>query len=683
MPSCPLCHLKWSLSLGLLSTALAPAADCLSLEGVTVTPHLQSVEMRYRREPDRSLGARVQIYLRNASEQTIVLPPDTAIRLRNQTPAALLAADEWSWHDLPEAWTNQPLTLPPGALTVWSWNGKREKWGAGTETDLAIKPPPNSPWGAITLHIPIARPDAWISAITFLGSETNPCPDTVLLHLANQGREPLRIEACRLWLPLTNATWRALLPTAWRTDLELSPPEGAIPPGDRACVRIRTGPLPLTYAALEVRLRRGKDQIVTLWGHVRVKREWFDISGGWVNSDLRGRSSLTTEPYLKTLRRMHINTAHIAQVPGYTDHPDLYSQYPLKYFNRLEPVAEFDTPEVLPRVHAVEFMGEPQYGGGRPVPPMEVWRALARYQGTRLSTTVTHSEERVWRFYAGLSDFPHYDAYRVTAPSADAWSLYGRWGGEHLRWGAPLETIGEMTRSLRELNRPGPVACWSQGASTGWERYGGRQRTAPTPDELRMQAYQALAARITSLYWFNLSLAALVEFPDLIDPIARVGREIRMLDRYYLEGDAFNHTRLSRDGKPDWDLSVIAGPNGALCFAMDLAYEPDPREKVFKFGPPRTASLSFPLPAYLSEPSEVLRVDADSITPIPFDQLGNRIRINERCGAVNVFVVAARPGVARELAQRREALLRYENSFGFDPASRSEDLAQLRQALHR
>jgi hypothetical protein len=96
-------------------------------------------------------------------------------------------------------------------------------------------------------------------------------------------------------------------------------------------------------------------------------------------------------------------------------------------------------------------------------------------------------------------------------------------GRRAIRWGSPLETIGEMTRSLRELNRPRPIAYWSQGAHHDWNGYGGRKRGSPTPDELRLQAYHALSSRITSLYWFNLSLRSLVTFPDLIEPITRVG----------------------------------------------------------------------------------------------------------------------------------------------------------------
>jgi hypothetical protein len=73
-------------------------------------------------------------------------------------------------------------------------------------------------------------------------------------------------------------------------------------------------------------------------------------------------------------------------------------------------LARYDTEEMLPTIHAVEFIGEPQYGGGRPVPPQEVWEMLAPYQSSRLPTSVTLSEERTWRYYAGLSDYPHDDA---------------------------------------------------------------------------------------------------------------------------------------------------------------------------------------------------------------------------------------------------------------------------------
>jgi hypothetical protein len=436
--------------------------------------------------------------------------------------------------------------------------------------------------------------------------------------------------------------------------------------------------LPLTYAALEVRLSDAGGKPITVWTHQRIKREVFDISGGWVASKLGSSNTLHSEPYLKTLSRMHINAGMHEHVPGYSDTP-LFEKYPLKYMNRLQPVARYDTESMLPRIHAVEFLGEPQYGGGKPVSPQDCWKAFAPYAPTRLPTSVTHSEERVWRFYAGISDYPHYDAYRVTAPSPDAWGQYDRWGGQRIRWGAPLETIGDMSRSLRELNRPRPVAYWSQGPHHDWRGYGGRKRGSPTPDELRLQAYHALASRITSLYWFNPSLHSLVAFPDLIEPMTRVGREIRMLEEYWLEGDATSHERMLRDGQSDWDLDVVAGPRGALLFALDLAYTPDSEEHVFKFGPPREATFLFPLPAYLRAPAEIFRVDADGVTQVQHTVSDGFVEIRDRVSRAAIYVAAANAGERARIEMRRQVLIARENAFGFDPAGKPADLAVLQE----
>jgi len=650
--------------------------DVLTLQGVTVTPHVQSRDMRYRKDTDFSLGGRTQIFVQNTSLSPVFLKPDTDIRLRGRTPKALLEADEWAWYDFPDAWED-PLTLAPEALTVWTWNGKRAEWGAGSSADLRVGIAGEA---AAQCQIRLAKARAGLSAVTFLSDKDTPFPDRLIFHVANQAEGALRLEACRLWLPKTNATWRVLVPQAWLSDLDSFPKDGVIPVGDRGGAVVSTGALPLTYVALEVRLRDAQNDPVTVWAHLRIKREVFDISGGWVSSRINGRSALTFEPYLKTLRRMHINTGHIGKVGGYTDNPELYARYPLKRFNKLADFQRYDTDAMLPQIHAVEFLGEPQYGGGRPVHPMEVWRKLTPYQPTRLVTTVTHSEERIWRFYAGLSDYPHYDAYRVNAPAADSWRMYERWGAERIRWGAPLETIGTMTRSLRELNRPASIAYWSQGANN-WGRYGGRQRNSPTPQELRAQAYHALAARITSLYWFNLSLKSLVSFPDLIEPISLVGREIRLLEDYYLKGDASHYERLTRDGRPDWDVSVVAGPIGALLFALDLDYQVDTKEKVFRFGPARDAVIEFELPIYVRDPVSVLRINAHEVTSVPFDVIAQGVRIKGTFGDVNVFVATHQHGAQEKLEARRQALAASEASLGFDPARDNTDLEQLKAIL--
>jgi len=255
--------------------------------------------------------------------------------------------------------------------------------------------------------------------------------------------------------------------------------------------------------------------------------------------------------------------------------------------------------------------------------------------------------------------------------------MYDRWDGQKIRWGSPLETIGEMTRSLRETSRPTPIAYWSQGAHSGWDRYGGRNRTSPTPDELRLKAYHALSSRITSLYWFNLSLKSIVKFRDLIDEIARVGREIKMLERFYLEGAAYRYKQIQHEGKPDWDLASIASPDAALLFALDLDYKADPAEKIFRFGPPRPSSFEFELPEYLRNPKDVFRIDSDGIHEVRHQSIANGVQIQDKVSKVAAYVATASPNLREQLESRRLDLIRFEEFFQFNPARSDADFETL------
>ena len=612
----------------LLLPLTACGEDSASVVGVTVVPHNIAENMRYRRPRDSSLAAKVQLFVQG---------PALPKMFDGKTPSELLESGDWAWHDM--ASTVKP---PDGAITVWTFNGKSSRWGVGESFNVLAE-------GIRETSIDISKPLRWISAATFLSSDGNVQPDTVCLHVANDSDAPLSITGLRLWLPKSGATWQVLWPQ------EILPVASVVPAMDRGFVKLNTGKLPLTYAALELKISEG-----SLWTHLRIKRESFDISGGWVND------TLTQEPYLKLLSHLHVNTGQIDHISGYTDNSALYDRFPIKLFNRLWPLEKWDTDEWLPKIHAVEFIGEPQFGGGKPMPPQDVFDKLLLYRISRLPASVTLSEERTWRWYAGLSDYPHYDAYRVVAPAADAWREYDRWGGERIRWGAPLETIGDLCRSLRDLNRPVPCAYWSQGPHDGWGGGflgGGRARRSPTPDELRSQAMHAISSRITSLYWFNLSLKSLLKFPDTWEPIQRIGREIRMLEPILLEGDAYQfERRLKADGTPDWDLASIVSPSAAVLFANDTAYIADAKESIFKFGPPRAAEFSFRLPPWLRKPAQVFRMDADGIHEIEWSILNEHVTIKDTRTLDAMYIVAKDDAVRTGILQRRQVALDHEDA---------------------
>ena len=62
----------------------------LELAGITVTPHVQATGLRYRREPDQSLGGRVQLFLRNRGDSEIPMPSILVTRFRGKTPEELI-----------------------------------------------------------------------------------------------------------------------------------------------------------------------------------------------------------------------------------------------------------------------------------------------------------------------------------------------------------------------------------------------------------------------------------------------------------------------------------------------------------------------------------------------------------------------------------------------------------------
>jgi hypothetical protein len=291
------------------------------------------------------------------------------------------------------------------------------------------------------------------------------------------------------------------------------------------------------------------------------------------------------------------------------------------------------------------------------------------------------SDKSTWRLYSGLSDFPHFKAFRVCAPSSDIWTLYPRWEGKGVGWGAPLETIGEFCRSLRDLNRPNPIAAWTQGPHFDWDVRDGRKRFSPTPDEMRLQAYHALANHVSSIYWHNLSLRALVQYRDVIHEITRINREIKTLEDFYLEGDAFRCQRLFADGKPDWDLASIVGPRGAVLFALDLNYEPDRSAKTFEFKRRRDCRFNFELPGYLQKPISVFRVDAEGVYDVMYEVNGKNVSIVDKLNKVAIYVAAPSQETRNLVEGKRQGLLSYEESFQFDPANRSRDFELLRDIL--
>lgn len=637
----------------------------LRILGVHRVEHSIEAELKYDPPHTPDLSAWYQLFVFNQGGDQ--LPGRVkSILINNKSPKAWHDSGNLSWYGFPSEDPAFPEKIAAGSLMVWQFNGKDEGW---LDSNKKFKIKTELLDTAIQDELQQVR----MMSVVFTSDKREIYPNQLTIHFENNSAEDLRIDQVRLWLPKAGEAPQLLFPGKFLDEFSAWPAGRMIKKQSRTILQVSTGVLPLAYTAIEVVTRGTGGKPIHLWAYQKIKSEVFDISAGWANYPVGDRPGFLSERFLQTLQSLYINTAHYTGQKGYSDNQKLFSAYPLKYFGHLKPWHTYDHDSLLSRIHGVEILGEPQYGGGKPVDPQTVHDELKPYIQSRLTTTLTHSEERIWRYYAGLSDYPHYDAYRVTAPSADDWYLYDRWNGRRIRWGSPLETIGTMTRSLRKLNRPWPVAYWSQGPHEGWEVYGGRKRTSPTASELRAQAYHALSSGITSFYWFNLSYKSLAMYPELLEPMQRIGREIRLLESFYLTGAQWEYRRMGNGKNPQWDLSTFVAPEGVILFSLDLDYAADPKTRTFVFKKEREAVFTYRVPEWVGSEWKLLKIDANGIKEISFKYSDQQLDFSDRVSEVGIYAFVP-SATAEQIRKKYSDLLQAERQWLFDPAKKSEDL---------
>jgi hypothetical protein len=632
---------------------------------VIVTPHQFSTELRYGKAADEELGALVRLVVahREAKGKDVALE----LAFNGKKSSELLESGDWCWYEMPEnlGTANQPYTLAPGTVEVFTFNAGKAAWGVGKAFELTLTDAQSK--ATETLRMPLVPSNIQIMSVSCLAPAPGAIyPESMVMHVLNGSAEPIRIREVAVYPT-------ALASSRLKATLEFFGGQKEIAAGERGGVVAVTGKLPIRRGVVELVVDSGNGKTQAVFAPLMYKVDQFDIGSGWLDVPSKpGIVPLTRENFLKLLTRMHVNLIHNENVPGYTD-TDLCKAYPMRLMSGFTDLEKYNSDECVARIHGVDILGEPQMG----VPPMKSYEKLREYAAARYPTTVTLSDEKEWRYYAGLSDYPHFDAYRVSAPAMDSWHRYDRWDGKKISWGAPLEGVGVMTRSLLAQSRPAPIAAWAQNVHEGWRDQFMRKRKSPTPDEILTQACESLANGVKSLYWYSLQSWSLLKYRDCIEITTRIGREIRALDDLYTAGDATWHQRIAKDGKPNLDLNVVAAPKAALLFAMDLDYYPDLEAKVFKFRGPRAVEAEFPLPAWLRKPADLFRIDADGVHDVQWSVTDGGVKVSDQVDRVAVYVAAPDGNARAERAKRIENLKAAETALGFDPAANEADFMVL------
>jgi len=695
--------------------------------GIRVSPHTCIDPIFYKAsdpfEPE--MGALVQIVIRNAGKEPFkfrllfngIDPSDPRLIQSEGKPAYNVVSNiknpdripEWTWCEMPDqkAYKGKSYELGAGKTDVYTYNSYRNKWGENYTYTISIVDPEGEILDSVRLT---NKPNiANLEFISFIAEDKESIfPDSVIVHISNNTSEEFKIKKMRLYCPaadLINDPTNGLILFMETDQLVTFTRNNQLPSKGWSGFTCKTGQLPLVRGLLEVILEKsGKE--TSLWASLMFRKEQFNIGSGWLGytneSDSIFTAPISHESFLKTLKRMHINVAHTNDVNKYIA-AELQPRFTLKnMLNEFPVVYEhpeiFNTEKYIRNAERIDCLGEPNWSRTA----MESYLITKRYmlsetypaEEWHIPTSVDHSMPQRVRFFSGLTDYPSFDNYRVTAPSDDNFRRYSkRWAdvknpSREVVWGAPLETLGDITRTVHAMNKPKPIAAWSQNVHYNWDtgkEY--RTRLSPTQEEIYSQAYQILANGVTSLYWYSLEANSILLFRDAINITGRIGREIKMLEPLYISGAAYYHERKNLDGNyntPDADLNVIVTPEAALLFVNDLTYTPNTEKASasFVFKPRKIENFFFPLPEYIEKPFKVFRVDADGIYSIDYTDTKGGITINEDsifiCG---VYIVAMDEPILKEIREKRLTLIGEEESLNFDPGNNDDDFYRLRKEM--
>lgn len=607
------------------------AQDGLQIAGASVVRHVTTPDTVYRGRAIPA-GAWVQVILHNPTDRTLPMPA----LVNGREPFQWVLAGEWSWSDSPRG-------IPAGGFGVLGFNGVTPQWRPGARITLETL---RQPWSA---SFTLPEDDLTLTKISFY-----PRRGELVVHHRNDSPAPVTLQ--RVIVHSGAGFVR-------QNEANFALPPRATPAWEEDAAILSIGELPNQQVLIEAQFNNGMKR----WAMLRAKDDSFDIGAGWLDTRSQNKANPLELPLFRSLlRRLHINLVHVQNEPNSDGKP-------FRRMATFSDVKRFSQPAEAASIHCADVVGEPQHSQ---LSPWEVFRRLKPYDTAAYPTCLTLSEDIGFGFYAGLSDSPHFDAYRVNAPHADDWTGYTRFGTP-LVWGSPLESVGAMMRVLNQVNRPRPVAAWSQSTHYNWRSaMGGRRILDPTPEEMEMQAWQAVANGAQSLYWYSLESYSALRSPGLLVPTMEVGRRVRLLQELLEKGHANWHQR-----RELWDLNTVVSPAAAILFALDLDYAPDAESKTFRWKGVRALNAEFPLPHWLrGEGVRVLRVTASTVEPVAAAITPGGVRVKDSPERVGIYIATKDKQLQEKLKAALEALRRAEAAEAFDPANPSH-LGQLAELL--
>ncbi len=660
----------------------------IEILGVTVLPHTKSGNVEYNSTDSNStnekIGAVVHVYLRNKTQEDIY----PQVTLGGKTACEYLDGypQQISWASSPDTRASRkydkelsnefehfiPLTahIPAGAVDCYSFNITD---GSLIYDGVSLEITANEKSGSMTLYADYQYVS--IDRIQWSSSYNDKCyPDTFEYYLNNRSSQEAKVNYIKIY----DGT-EAYYLHYWNESKTENITDGLITvkANDVGFGKCKlSSPVIFREHLLEFNITNG-DRTYSLIYKFKPFIYDFDISVGWAGDDIE------KESYIKAISSMHFNTVIGAYGSSYYHRDEAFrKQYPIKIFGYVEsaPVSDKMTVENgvitfydIDDIHAALPFGEPQLSDSEGKhQPMRVYNKLQMYRNSPYPTNITLTHEPAFYRFAGLSDFCHYDAYRVVAPFSDAWYKYFSYAGKDkyaIYWGAPLETTGDYMRSLALMNKPNPVAAWTQGANT-WDTFPRFTKQteymdSPNPYELRVQAYLNVANGAASLYWFNIDGEDLLYYKESSVEMRNVNREFAVIGDYLAKQIPYWYER-----ENNIDLNVNIGSDYAVMFATDLNYKISDGQYKY-IGTNEEKTLRFEIPDYLCNYTELIKITKDGVFRCDSTRNGNEITVKDKVDMTALYVLGF-DGLYEKLANNyntavaQETFDIYKNSSQYD-----------------
>ena len=658
--------ISFAITFGIFSAygQSSKAGPELSLEvaGVTVVPHYVSGEIPNYRDEEKLLsklkpGGLIRIFVRNTNTDSGIKPE---VLFNGKTGQELIDSKTVSYCDVPdirETTTKMSTAIPAGAIDCYLLNVVYRDFYAN---GITLKFRDKQTGKTTEKLIAIKTPDFYASRIVFKSTGSSYFPDGFYIYFNNDADKDAQIGQIKIWKAAKTDSEHWWSESFGPEKISWFGEQGNVSAHGMNGALVETGKLPFGETIIEFEVKRNST-VEKMFCVVKPMIIQYDIGLGW-DFELLSKS----EAYCKTIKLMHFNTVN-SDAKEFLSNKEWSGKYPMKRFSKLEAESSTTDENALKTIHGSEFFGEPQFGKR---PAYEIFNYYTTYRNSGFPSTLTLSHEPGFFLYAGVVDYAHFDAYRVVAPHADKWGEYKKYGNKNVKWGSPLETIGDYMRTLNRINYPNHVAAWTQAMADDWKSPARKNAGNPNNLEMRIQAYEAIANGATSLYWFNLGGKTMVNNRSSLTEIQRVNREIMVV------GDMLSKTMPFwwQNRLLDIDLNVLAGPDYAALFAIDLKYRVSESNQFISSGK-RSETMSFKIPAYLLHCDAAVKIIHEGVFPVDVKVTDGNAIISDTFETTGMYIFyhSGTRNWKELLTKRYNEIRATEASWQFDPINNDAD----------